>query len=416
MKHFIRHAALAAVLAGSASATALMFSVPAQAAAQPKGPTLSAKVGKPLIEGQKAFNATPKDLTTALAKAQEADAIENKTPFETYQVAKLIAVIYLNQNNLPAATDAFNRAIASGGMPEEEKASTYRTALLLNYNAKNYPKAVEYGGLASTTGALDDQSNLVLTQSYYFANDFAGAEKFAQTVIAAKKAAGGKPDRALLDTMLNAQLKQNKNAEAQNTLGEIALADPTPENWTRLIDQGFVGPKMSDAQVLNLMRLKMRTNSMTSQDYLGMAGTSLRLGLATEAKDTLQKGIASGTVTQAQSAELMGQANVLAAKEAASVADFQKAAAAAKDGETDVKLAETLWELNRKPEAEAALRKGIEKGGLKDLPNAQLLLGIVLLDNGKKDEAMQMFQQAGQAPALAASARAWSIYAQRPTA
>jgi tetratricopeptide (TPR) repeat protein len=413
MKRFIRHAALAAVLAGTASATALVLSVPAQAAAaqQPKGPTIGAKVGKPLIEGQKAFNA--KDYATALAKAQEADAVENKTPYEAYQVAKLIAVIYLNQNNLPAATEAFNRAIATGGLPEEEKVSTYKTAMLLNYNAKNYPKAVEYGGQA---GALDDQGNLVLTQSYYFANDFAGAEKFAQSVIAAKKAAGTKPDRALLDTMLNAQLKQNKNAEAQMTLGEIALADPTPENWTRLIDQGFVGPKMSDAQVINLLRLKMRTNSMTAQDYLAMAGTSLRLGLATEAKETLQKGIAAGTVNQAQAAELMGQANVIAAKEAASVADFQKAAAAARDGETDIKLGETLWELGRKPEAEAALRKGIEKGGLKDLANAQLLLGIVLLDNGKKDEAMQLFQQASQSPALAASARAWSVYAQRPTA
>jgi tetratricopeptide (TPR) repeat protein len=414
MKSFIRHAALAAVLAGTASTTALVFAVPAEAARAPeppKGPTIGAKVGKPLIEGQKAFNA--KDYATALAKAQEADAVENKTPYEAYQVAKLIAVIYLNQNNLPAATEAFNRAIATGGLPEEEKASTYKTAMLLNYNAKNYPKAVEYGGQA---GALDDQGNLVLTQSYYFANDFAGAEKFAQSVIAAKKAAGAKPDRALLDTLLNAQLKQNKNAEAQNTLGEIALADPTPENWTRLIDQGFVGPKMSDAQVINLLRLKMRTNSMTAQDYLAMAGTSLRLGLATEAKETLQKGIAAGTVNQAQAAELMGQANVIAAKEAASVADFQKAAAAAKDGETDVKLGETLWELGRKPEAEAALRKGIEKGGLKDLANAQLLLGIVLLDNGKKDEAMQLFQQASQSPSLAASARAWSVYAQRPTA
>ena len=410
MKTILRRAALAALLAGTASATAIVMSVPAEAARAPAGPTIDRKILEPLVEAQKAFNAM--DYATAVTKGMEADAaVAEKSPHETYQVSKILALAHLQQQKLPEAMPYFDRAIASGAMPAEENAFMYRMAMLLNYNAKDYAKAVQYGSQAAAAAPLDDQGNLVLTQSYYFANDFAGAERFAQQIIAAKTSAGEKPDRALLDTLYNAQLKQNKTAEMTDTLGQIVLAEPTPENWTRLIDQAFRGSP-TEGQIVNIYRLKMRTNAMTAQDYRAMATASAQLGLGTEAKATLEKGLAANLVNQAEVRDLLMQSTNIAAKEAASIAEFEKLAAASPNGETDIKLGETLLTLGRKAEAEAAIRRGIQKGGLKDAPNAQLLLAIVLLDNGKKDEAVQILDQLRQNPAIATAAMAWKTYAQ----
>jgi tetratricopeptide (TPR) repeat protein len=408
MNRLLRRAAVAVFL--GTAATALVISAPAEAARAPQGPTLSRAVGTPLVEGQKAFQAN--DFATALAKAQEADAVAEKTPFETYNVAKLWAMAALRQNDLTTATTQFNRAIDSGGMPEAEKGATYGTAMLLNYNAKDYAKAIAYGTEAAKVAPLDDRGHTVMLNSYFLSNDFPATEKYAKDLIAAKTAAGAKPERNTLDMLYNSYLKQNNQAGVREALGMIALAEPTPENWSRIIDEGFRVQGAADHHVLNLLRLKRQTNSLNAQEYLGMAGAAMKLGLAKEAKDVLEKGIAAGTVTQAQAAELMGQANTLIAKDEAALAEFERVAATSPNGEALVRLGETHYVYGRLPQAEDAIRRGIAKGNLKDLADAQMTLGIVLLAAGKKDEARQMFTEAGKSAQLSTSAWAWTLYSQ----
>lgn len=391
---------------------------PARAAAgKPEAkPTIGVKVGKPLIEAQKAFNAAAgaganADYAPALAKAQEADAVTPKTPFEEYNVAKVLGLIYVRTSQFDQALAQFNRAIATGAMPPEDKVSMMRPAMLLAFNAKDYKKAVAYGSELAATEPLDDQAELVMIQAYYFGDDYAGAEKFGNGLIAAKKAAGKKPAKEMLQTLINAQVKNNNQAGAHQTLEQLVLVEPTPENWGRVIDYAFAG-NITDHQALNLYRLRSLTKAMTAQDYLAMASVDLKLGLPAEAKDTLQKGIAAGVLTEAQAKELMTQANTLLPKDQASLPQLEKVAIAAKDGEADVKLGESYWAYGRAAEGEAAIKRGIMKGGVKDMADAQMTLGIVLLSQGKKDEAAQAFQQAGQTASAQGAARVWTLYAQ----
>jgi tetratricopeptide (TPR) repeat protein len=169
---------------------------------------------------------------------------------------------------------------------------------------------------------------------------------------------------------------------------------------------------MGDHHYLNLYRLKLATNSLAAQDYRAMAGLAMKLGLPREGKDVLDKGIAAGTLTQADATELMTQANAMLAREGTSTAEFERVAAASANGEADVRLGETHYVYGRLPEAETAIKRGIQKGGLKDLADAHLTLGIVLLKQGKKDEARQMFTEAAKSATLATSARAWTYYSQ----
>ncbi len=433
MNMIIRRAATAALLAGAAS---LAVFLPAAANAQdyapppaaqtntatapvpgkannntkpPAKPSVGVKVGKPLQDAQKAYLAN--DLMTALTKGLEADAVMPKTPFEEYSVAKLLALTYVKTSKLDLATVQINRLLATGAMPDEDRVPMLNTALLLNFNAMDYKKAIQNGTELSALQPLDDKGELVMLQAYYYGDDFAGAEKYGTDLLAAKKAAGKRASEDVLRQLIQAEIKLDHQAAAHDTLEQLVLVAPTPENWGRVIDLAFTG-NISDHLGLNLFRLRLLTKAMNAQDYTAMASVDLKLGLPGEAKTVLQKGIDSGALTDATAKELMSQAIPAATKDQASLPQFEKVALAAKDGEADVKLGESYWAYGRAADGEAAIMRGIMKGGLKDAADTQLTLGIVLLSEGKKDEAAKAFAQAGQAANSRNAARIWALYAQ----
>jgi tetratricopeptide (TPR) repeat protein len=87
------------------------------------------------------------------------------------------------------------------------------------------------------------------------------------------------------------------------------------------------------------------------------------------------------------------------------------------NGEIDVKLGESYMTYGRNDEAVTALRAGIQKGGLKDLPDAQTTLGIALYKAGKKDEALAEFRKAEMANSPSGVvAHVWALFLQRPAA
>lgn len=411
MNTVLHRAAFAALLLGTAAAGTFAMETAAYAAAAraPAGPTVSRRVGPPLVESQKAVNAG--DLALALTKAKEADAVADKTPYDNYQIARVLAAIYIRQMDFTGALTAYERCIETGAAPDAEKGSNFSMATLLSYNAKDYAKTIKYGVEAKSMGALDDQGQMILTQSYFLSNDFAGAERLGKEIIMAKAATGAKPDKRVYEFIYNSQLKLNNQARANETLEQLTLADPTPDNWRRLIDRGFTIPGVTEPQLLNLYRLRVLTNAMDATDYLAMAGASLQQGLPEEAKNMLQKGMMAGTLPADRAQNLLTQAQQMGARDAAALADLEKAGAAAREGETDVKLGESLYAYGRLADAETALKRGIGKGGVKDVANANLVLGIVLLAQGKKDEARQAFAGATSAQ-VTPIAHLWTVYSQ----
>ena len=166
---------------------------------------------------------------------------------------------------------------------------------------------------------------------------------------------------------------------------------------------------LGDHHLLNLYRLSMIVGTMKDVDFSAMASIDLMSGLPNEGKDALTKGKVGG--------DLMAQANTLLANDKDTLPALAAEAAKQTNGEIDVKLGESYLTYNRNDEAVAALQKGIEKGGIKDLADAQTTLGIALLRAGKKAEAIALFDKAGEGNSPAAIvAHTWSLFAKRNTA
>ena len=411
MNKFIRRAAMAA-LVSVASAVAVTALTPVYAAAAKKddkkdeAPKVRAAIGKALNDAMKLVDT--KDFAGALAKVQEADAVKDKTPFEEYQVAKFFGFIAINQPmpDYPAATVAYNREIASGGAPDAEKPTMYNIAMRLNYQAMNYPEVIKDGQELQKFQSLDDTGYLVLIQSYYNTNDFANSVTAAKAEIAAKTAAGMKPNEDVLGLLLNAQIKTKDEAGAHQTLDQLAMVSAKPEVWGQVMDFAVGTPGITDHQLLNLYRLSILTGTMKDTDYAAMATVDLQNGLPKEAIAILTKGNKTG--------DLLNQANGLAARDEQSLPALAAEAAKQTNGEVDVKLGESYYTYGRYDDAIAALQRGIQKGGLKDAADAQTTLGIVLLAAGKRQEALDAFDKAAAVNGASGQvAHVWTLYGRR---
>ena len=154
MKTFIRRAAMAALIS-AATATAVTALDTAYAAQRantrpnpkdakaPAGPQVRREVGIPLQDALKAIMAN--DFDTALAKLAVADMVPMKTPFEEYSIAEYLGSVYVKKMDYANATVAFNRQVASGGVPDDpmKKAAMYDTVMKLNYQVTmDYPKVI----------------------------------------------------------------------------------------------------------------------------------------------------------------------------------------------------------------------------------------------------------------------------------
>ena len=87
------------------------------------------------------------------------------------------------------------------------------------------------------------------------------------------------------------------------------------------------------------------------------------------------------------------------------VAPLQRAGELSASGEPFERLAEVQVQRDDWPAAEAALRRALDKGGLRDAANAELLLGVALLNQNRLDEARRWFERAEQSPAHRNAAR-----------
>jgi tetratricopeptide (TPR) repeat protein len=427
MKSFFRRPMLAALFVAAVTAVSVVALEPlyAQYGTAPAGKAAATKakgkqdasttarreVGTPINDALKLVEA--KNWDGAMAKVQLADAVKDKTPYEEFMVAKYLAFISVSREpqDLAAAHIAVNRQIASGGAPEPEKANMYSMGMLLNYANMDYAKVVQSAQeLQKLNQPLNEQQTVVLVQSYYNTMDYQNAAKEAKAVSDAKIAAGEKPSPDVLGLLLNSQAKLMDDAGYRVTLDRLATVSTQPEVWGQIMDFALSTKDIGEHHLLNLYRLGMLVGTMRDVDYAAMASIDLTNGLPNEAKEALAKG-------NRTSGDLFTDMNKMLANDQGSLTALAAEAGKQTNGEIDVKLGESYLTYGRFDEAVTALRAGIMKGGLKDLPDAQTTLGIALYRAGKKDEALAEFRKAEMASNSAGPvAHTWVLFLQRPAA
>jgi hypothetical protein len=403
-----------------AAFAAALFCAVAGPHALAAGPKLSSAVAKPLVDAQKLLQSG--DTQGALAKVKEAQAAGgDHTDYDNFMINAMLLECYAKLNDMADADTAAEAAADSPAIPDDQKQGIYHNALLLSAQQQHWQKAIGYGQqLTALGGTLDEPVTAALAIAYYQAGDMAHAQQYAQQDISMAKAAGQQPGQASLQIVMNAQVKQNNQSGAAQTLEQLAVSTGDPQAWGQLIDVSMSAQGMTNMYFLDLYRLRLLAGFMTqAEDYTQMGNAAYQAGYPTEAVKVFEQGIAAGKITAAKAGDLLRKSRNDAAADARDLPSIAKAAERSKSGEQDIKLAEDYWGYGRYAEAEAAARRAMSKGGLKVPAEGPLMLGMTLAAQGKADEAIAAFGQVNGTPAAMKTAHLWSLWVQsknKPTA
>jgi hypothetical protein len=409
-KQFARAMLAAALLCGSATAAMMLPATTAMAEQK-----VSRKVGEALNAAIKAAQA--KDYATATQSLQAAEAVSDKTDYDTYKIEQIRGYIAIQQQDYATATRAYEAMVISPAFANEEdkdKKTTLHNAALLSAQAQHWPQVIADSKQLEALNGMDDKTYAVLAQAYYFTKDVANAKQAAQKSVDMAKAAGQQPQQAALEIIMSAQAKGNDQASALKTLETLAVNYGSAKDWGQLIDHALGTRGIKELDALYLYRLRFLAGATSSaDDYTIAAGIALHNGYPTEAKSILEKGLASGKISRhGRVASQLAQARRDARADARSLSSIARQAERSKSGEQDVKLAEDYWGYGRYADAEAAARRALQKGRMRDSGEGTFILGIALVAQNKTAEAQQVLAKVDGSAARAAAAHLWDLYAQ----
>ena len=223
----------------------------------------------------------------------------------------------------------------------------------------------------------------------------------AKQRIDADKKAGRVPDRKTLQLLLSAQSQIKDEAGMADTLEDLVAGYNDPADWIEIIDITFGTKGLRDQDSIWLGRLLFVVGAKVSP-----------VDASTVGQIASQKGFFGDALNAKTHGGQVDPDPAPRADSDKKTMPDQIAQEQAQDGAYNAKLAEALYGYGMYPEAEAAAKLAIQKGGNPDASEAPMVLGQALTAQGKYDDAVAAFGQVtGGGPVTPRIARLWADYA-----
>ncbi len=364
----------------------------------------------------------------ALTKLNEAEAVPNRTPWETWVLERTRAGTAQRAGDTPLLMKALEAALATGQATPAEEPQLVEALVGSGAREKDHARVLRWSKRYEELNGSNDAVRVMRIQALADSGDEAGAKAMLLARAEAAEREGKASPESHLRMLLGLQYKA-KDAGSAATLQRLATQYPRPEYWADLVSAAARQPGQSDRALLNLYRLLRATGSLNSGDLrYEMAQIGQRAGLPGEALAVMEEGYAAGTLgTGALAGDHNKLRDQLKRAAAADKADRPAAETAARRAPDGNALADLGWSMVAEAgfSASAAsvepglalLEQGVAKGGLKRATEMRLHQAMAQWAAGKKDAARQTLAGLGSASAgdpLAAPIRLWTLFAQTP--
>ena len=376
--------------------------------------TNSEKVAKLLQPAQEALK--NKQYAAALAKIHEAAALPDKTPFDQYTIAEFGCTANIGAGSYAEAAKDCETKLDSSFMPQAEVPQLTRALLALNFQLKNYDKAIDFGQRAIKGGFATDENKNLVAQAYYLKGNFKDALKTESALVDGQIHGGQQPKEDALKLVLSSCVKIEDTACQGHAMERLVTYYPKPEYWKQLLFTIRRQTSTNDTNTLQTYRLMNDVDVLTEGgDYNEMAQLALEAGSPGEAQKVLEKGFEKGAFTEARvkdrNTRLLETVKKTAATDQAALPKLEKDAEAAATGVKSAAAGLAEFGYGQYDKAADLLSKGIAKGGLSNEAQTRLLLGIAQFKAGKKDDAVKTFKTVKGDPALEQLASLWVVHA-----
>ena len=342
----------------------------------------------------------PEDGQAVLARLD----LKRLNPYERALVYRLQAYLYYAASDYAGALERFEKVLAEEVLPIRDENRVRFSMAQLHATLQQWRETID---------ALDRWFRYVEHPEplayYVLAVAYHQLGEPDQALANAEKAVdlASEPAESWLQLLAALYIQKQDYRSAHPHLKELLARFPKKRYWVQYALNFAALENYTDA--LAVLRLAYLQGLLTDdQELRRLSRACLHGNLPYPAAQVLEKGLADGAIEgDAKAFELLANSWIAAREYDRSLEPLEKAAQLAKDGNLFVRLAQVYMQRQAWNEATNFLRQGIEKGGLKDPGNAELLLGIAYFNDQRVDQARSSFARARQHDSTREAAERW---------
>lgn len=360
------------LLVRAARCLVLLVTLGAATPAWAQEATVSEYAYRRLEKAQKALsNDKYREALSALDDMKKRESLSN---YEKSLMWQTYAFVYAGQNRLGDAAGALQQVLALAAMPEDRLTDIYFNLGQLQLSREKPKLAIEaFNGWVKRQKKASPESLHIVAIAYAQVERFDVALKFIEPAIRGKRNA---PDSWLqLQLACLVQLKRwNPAAEVLETLVERDMSNAS--RWRQLSAMYAQGGR--DPESVATLELMYHNDLLDKEkDVLLLVRNLLASGVPYKGAKILEEAMQKKLVSPSfESLELLGNAYLTSGDTKDAIEPLTRAARIAKSGRIYVQVGQLLVNLKRYREASKNIRAGLATGNLKNVGQAQLLLGI----------------------------------------
>jgi hypothetical protein len=391
----------------------LWLSPQAAWSAEKKDQQISRVIAKEMTAAQKALQAS--QWAEAIKNLEAAETKAGINAFDKKTIYDFKGFAYVKLNNLKAAEQAYEAALATGAYSPEDSAKTTRMLFRLTAGNQQYAKAAEYGKQVAESGSATPDDLGILSQIYFLQKDCKSSAAWADKAIAASRKAGEAPKENLYQFKLQCASDAGDTPGMAAVLVDLIRLTNKTNYWNTLL-RIERQEERDDHNTLMLYRVMYDTGSMTAgSDYIEMAQLLGDAALPAEAQTVLEKAMSGGLINDQQKERTTRLLNSFKSRaEADKKGQAQLDAEAKKNpaGELDVKLGEVYFGLGDYQNAVTAINRGLQKGQIKHQDEGYVYLGRSQVALKNTADAKKAFVGLKQIPNISPRVlKLWELYA-----
>lgn len=320
-------------------------------------------------------------------KAQELNC------YEEGAALRLGAAIKIQTDDLEGAVADLLTAIDRGYIPETELKTTYYNISQIYLSGDDKTKALQYFNLWMEKGGVPDRN-----QSWTLAVLYQQLDRFPESLTWAERvleADGPGADRSVYDFLIFLYDKTGNKAKKAELLELLLERDPSDIRlWQAIAGEYFQAGE--DRKAFEVQKAMYLAGLLQTEDELmRIVNFYNTFDVPYASAKILEKEMNAGRISRSyQRLELLANLYQVAREFDRAIPVIEQAAQMAPDGKMYERLGRSYSELQNWAEAEDALIKAIDKGGLANTGLAWVLVGQSRYEREDRSGARQAFRNA----------------------
>ena len=327
-------------------------------------------------------------------------------------VQQLLGQVEWARENYDAALRGFESAVEMDALPDVTHYSLMYQIAQLYYMKERYDEAVD----SLDVWFCKAPAETIKASAYILkASIYAAKEDWAKVIPSVESAIAmaDKPTESWFLLKLASHQQLEDMPEARDTLKVMLTHWPNKKlYWIQLSNVYF--QLQNDDEALSVVALAYRKNLLDKQtDYLYLSNLYALREVPFKAAQVLQDGIEKGFVEPTEKNwKMIADGWYTSEEMEQALTAYEKAGAAALDGEIDLRRGYILIDLERWEDARDALIKAIDKGGINErkIGEAHLMVGMAEFNLDNFDDASAAWGRASRYPKTKTAAQQWMAH------